>query len=337
MTSNKQLPALPPRHPGILDVYRAENGQRRGTPVAPLHQLMAASRSSPVEKSSDSAARTRESCSRLVCRVSGEYWLETWERTPLHGIYTVDEVIPPSLCRCIIREAASQDFATNRHKHFPTVDVPFKNLHRSWKKFEPILSLSIYPLLKSLYQLSAPRFNVVDLFVVRYKTGQQVELGVHRDGSIISFNILLNSSVDFCGGGTRFPGLKNLNIRGSRGSALIHCGKIKHAGVRITKGERMLLVGFINVVDDETILPTLSRCPLRSYSRDDDYLRGLWIGNKPIAARRRLGSKKSKKIITRDFSTREQGCQRHQNNKSGSGILTCLSRFGCASATSSFN
>ena len=139
---------------------------------------MAASRSSPVEKSSDSAAQTRESCSRLVCRVSGEYWLDTWERTPLHGIYTVDEVIPPSLCRCIIQEAASQDFATNRHKHFPTVDVPFKNLHRSWKKFEPVLSQSIYPLLKSLYQLSAPRFNVVDLFVVRYKTGQQVELGV---------------------------------------------------------------------------------------------------------------------------------------------------------------
>ena len=99
----------------------------------------------------------------------------------------------------------------------------------------------------------------------------------------------------------------------------------------------MLLVGFINVVDDQTILPTLSRCPLRSYSRDDDYLRGLWIGNKPVAARRRLGSKKSRKIITRDSATREQGRQRHQNNKPGSGILTCLSRFGCASATSTFN
>ena len=379
-TSNKQLPALPARYPDILGVYQTDRGQQRQQqgrrmPVAPLHQLLArtTSRSATAKTTTTTTTtaaapppppppRSTPTGPRLAGRVSAEYWIDTWERTPLHGVYTVDRVIPPSLCRCIIQEAASQDFATNRHKHFPTVDIPLTKLPNSWIRFEPILEMDIYPLLKNLYQLNEPRFNVVDMFVVRYKTGQQVELGVHRDGSIISFNILLNSSVDFCGGGTKFPGLKNLTIRGSKGAAIIHCGKLKHSGVRITKGERMLLVGFINVVDDKTILPVLSRYPLRSYSRDDDYLRGLWIGRRPIAVLRRHSAKKRRgsssnsnsnnKIRESSPPGKEEGggggagggrhddhheSRHNHNNKTSSGLLTCLSRFGCSSTTDSFS
>mgnify|MGYP003337289588 CR=1 FL=1 len=288
-----------------------------------------------------------EPCPKLAERVSAEYWIDTWERTPLHGIYTVNRVIPSSLCRCIIQEAASHHFTTNRHKHFPTVDIPLRNLRTSWLRLEPILELDIYPLLKTLYRLQEPHFNIVDLFVVRYKTGQQVELGEHRDGSIISFNILLNSTVDFCGGGTRFPGLSGLTIRGSKGAAIVHCGKIKHSGVRITKGERMLLVGFINVVDDKTLLPLLSRHPLRSYSRDDDYLRGLWIGKTFVANCHTSAVKRATKLATSAYYTNTEDYDKdhdgdhdaqdnHNNKTSSSGkMLTCFtSRLSCTSANS---
>ena len=85
-----------------------------------------------------------------------------------------------------------------------------------------------------------------DLFVVKYSTtlGGQHELGMHMDGSVFSFNILLSHASAFDGGGTYFEPTAQ-TVRPPQGSAVCHSGQVRHSGLAITRGERYLLVGFV--------------------------------------------------------------------------------------------
>jgi hypothetical protein len=68
----------------------------------------------------------------------------------------------------------------------------------------------ILPTAAHLYDFQQSELTVCDLFVVRYtaNTGSgkdQSKLPAHRDGNLLSFNILLsNPDTDFRGGGTHF-------------------------------------------------------------------------------------------------------------------------------------
>ena len=89
-----------------------------------------------------------------------------------------------------------------------------------------------------------------DLFVVKYSAapGAQADLKPHTDGSIISFNVLLNDSAEFDGGGTHFLHL-DATISAERGGCVVHDSKYTHAGQPITRGVRYLLVGFVETTD----------------------------------------------------------------------------------------
>ena len=212
------------------------------------------------------------------------YYLSSWHSekiTPLHAIHVLPSFLPHDICETIVREASGSTFTSTRHKHFPTVDVPLRQLADSYRQFYPFMHAKIYPLVKKKYHLNSARFNVVDLFVVRYNSRGQSELKSHRDGSIISFNIALNGSNQYTGGGTHFEGIPGgLTIRNERGGMLLHCGKIKHSGVKI-KGrtsQRFILVGFLNVVSP-CLVEEKNRLSLRSLTSDDEYLRGLYVSN----------------------------------------------------------
>jgi hypothetical protein len=60
----------------------------------------------------------------------------------------------------------------------------------------------------------------------------------------LSFNILLNHETEFEGGGTYFQRY-DARVCLRRGDALLHSGQLLHAGHRITKGVRYLVVGFM--------------------------------------------------------------------------------------------
>ena len=75
--------------------------------------------------------------------------------------------------------------------------------------------------------------------------GHQRSLNVHTDGSLFSFNILLNEPSDFDGGGTRFEPTGLTVAPSRRGAAVGHSGQVRHSGVEITRGQRYLLVGFV--------------------------------------------------------------------------------------------
>lgn len=110
--------------------------------------------------------------------------------------------------------------------------------------------------------------------------GGQTELKPHRDGSVVSFNIALNPSSEFDGGGTYFAGLQDalrieqvrdgsvfylrrecgtvpflymrasephthahLNTIKIQGHVVSHASNVLHGGHPITRGKRYILVG----------------------------------------------------------------------------------------------
>jgi predicted 2-oxoglutarate/Fe(II)-dependent dioxygenase YbiX len=80
---------------------------------------------------------------------------------------------------------------------------------------------------------------------VKYEDDKQCHLEMHDDDSTITSAILLSDNNDFSGGGILFEDelQYNLNI----GDMIIHCGKSKHSGVKITNGKRYVLVLFIKI------------------------------------------------------------------------------------------
>ncbi|CAE8650845.1 unnamed protein product, partial [Polarella glacialis] len=100
-------------------------------------------------------------------------------------------------------------------------------------------------------QVCPSRLAFRDLFFVRYSAapGAQRQLEIHQDGSVMSFNILLNSCEDFEGGGT-FIEADNHTYGIGQGDCFVHASKLRHGGTAITHGERYLLVGFVDVLDE---------------------------------------------------------------------------------------
>lgn len=123
----------------------------------------------------------------------------------------------------------------------------------------------------------AAGLEYLDLFCVRYETkaagieddaGTMDRLEPHRDGSLLSFNVLLSEpDVDFRGGGTYFaaldatafehvgdcsarrpPAVSSGTIRPNcAGDLVMHSGKALHGGSPISSGVRVAIVGFVDV------------------------------------------------------------------------------------------
>lgn len=288
---SKSRPTQLPKHPETLTAMHVADleRKRRSTRLLTSAGNSVVKSTSTHSTHSNSAAMTKGSA-RTLKKDSEQlqtYYLPSWRPaavTPLHAIHVLPSFLSRDLCDTMIYEAENSTFTTKRHKHFPTVDVPLRHMEESYRQFYSMLHSKVYPLARRLYKLKGAKFNIVDLFVVKYTTRGQNELKEHRDGSIISFNILLNPSKEFRGGGTKFGGV-NLTVRNEQGGMLLHCGKVKHSGVKITgRGSvRFILVGFLNV-QSESLVTEASRLSLRSLTSDDEYLRGLYVDQEKAAA-----------------------------------------------------
>jgi len=141
-------------------------------------------------------------------------------------------------------------WTTSRHANYPTTDIPLAELPEAleWFRNDALPSV-VYPYLARHYAFAAPNpnaFRVVDSFVVKYNaTNGQRELKPHRDGSVVSFNIALNSLDDYQDGGTWFDGLGPGSVRSDKGHLLSHASGMLHGGNAITAGVRYILVAFV--------------------------------------------------------------------------------------------
>jgi hypothetical protein len=161
------------------------------------------------------------------------------------------KIYTPDICRFIINECenfASQNngWTTKRHHNYPTTDLPVDKIASIFGLILETMNTIVIKIKKSYGLGDDIGINVSDLFVVKYSDNAQNNLVMHRDGSFLSFNILLSDVSNFEGGGTYFD--DGLTHYPEQGDILIHSSKIKHSGLAITKGTRYLLVGFLNLM-----------------------------------------------------------------------------------------
>jgi hypothetical protein len=173
--------------------------------------------------------------------------------------YCYPNIISNDICDFIINE--SEKYAENnksfenpsgwthqRHKKYPTTDLPIKDITNLSTIVTNIINYDVLDKIVEKYNINKYFLDLNDIFIVKYTHDTQNSLEDHRDGSEFSFNILLNSPQDFEGGGTIFINNNNNRelVSNTKGGLIIHSGKQLHAGNKITKGQRYILVGFVS-------------------------------------------------------------------------------------------
>lgn len=167
---------------------------------------------------------------------------------------TYNKFLSDELCRWIIHEAEiysieNGGWTTKRHKNYPTTDLPLRLIPGLGTPIMNMTISNIFPLIAKQFDLNPYFLNVSDIFIVKYDINGQDHLDFHRDGSIISFNILLNDEFD--GGGTIINHIKDDRTTIStlhtinKGDLFMHSGKLLHSGNKITSGTRYIIVGFV--------------------------------------------------------------------------------------------
>lgn len=156
-----------------------------------------------------------------------------------------------------------------RHVSYSTADFPIEDSDALQSYLDEIdFEKNTFNLLGELFNVEAQDLFFMDLFCAHYKgkdDGDSVmdRLALHRDGSVISFTIVLSSPEDCEGGGTEFDALKDaigpeykefedvmqdgvLKVQ-RPGHGVLHCGKIQHGAHIVANGERTTLTGFVEV------------------------------------------------------------------------------------------
>lgn len=146
-----------------------------------------------------------------------------------------------------ISDAYPTGWMTNRHKKYPTTDLPLKLIGNLFTPVRNILISKLFPIIEEKYNVSKYFLDFNDIFIVKYKDTEQSELERHKDGSAFSFNILLNHPSNFTGGGTIInQDSKDILVNNTKGGLVVHSGQTYHQGNLITSGTRYIMVGFIS-------------------------------------------------------------------------------------------
>ena len=198
----------------------------------------------------------------------------------LSYVYTTTSVLTKADSDSIIKMAeehaeANGGWQTDRHHMYKTTDIDVRHAPHLLEFCNNKLESRIIPVLGSLFNIPLNELEIDDLFVVKYKCGDgensksQTSLAPHRDDSVLSFVILLNHPNSFDGGGTEFVNFRPRLVAApqQQGTMVSFCGQILHAGKQITRGERLILAGFVRVNDSGG---ALRRIADKIYPRSDD-------------------------------------------------------------------
>jgi len=165
--------------------------------------------------------------------------------------FIYNNVFSKNVCEWFIAESENYaklngGWTTQRHNKYPTTDLPLEKITNIFG-FTLFSFNNIFDRITKSYCLpDYLTFNISDLFVVKYDSSMQNSLELHQDGSFFSINILLSDPNDFEGSGTYFN--DGITCYLNQGDLLVHSGKVKHSGLAITKGNRYILVAFVNIL-----------------------------------------------------------------------------------------
>ena len=212
--------------------------------------------------------------SELRCRRRANLCIDS--RPHLHRVHVLRAMWSGSECDWLLREltdgAARDGWQLKRHLHHSTFDYPVWRAARAHAFVRRALAEAILPAMSQLFCIPLPTLSHRETFLVRYSQQTQPSLGMHRDGTLLSCNVLLAEPADFDGGGTCFAwplavqhheldrpsdggpcALRGAgsqtglwSVGGERGDCVMHSGQIPHGGGEVTEGERYLLVFFVD-------------------------------------------------------------------------------------------
>ncbi|KAI8093816.1 uncharacterized protein BX664DRAFT_330645 [Halteromyces radiatus] len=162
-------------------------------------------------------------------------------------------LLSPEECDKILSQLPTftDEWTMDRHSVFPTTDIPIASTPSLHYLTNLLQHRLVEPILAPTYGFAPGQLGFRDLFLVCYDSSAQNGLAPHTDGCLLSFNVLINSPDGFDGGGTLFflPS-DDLTIRPNhQGDAVYHDAHIRHQGLDITRGQRIVLVGFVDTVD----------------------------------------------------------------------------------------
>jgi hypothetical protein len=238
---------------------------------------------------------------------------DAYQRQPksssLHNIHVQPCLSGKEATKCLqlAREYAANtgcwDQSSGRHINYNTVDFEVEDSEDLSAYLNEICFHSrIVQQLSEAFEIEEPCITFLDLFCSNYEATTSSEdlhqqlptasttrstmdsLVMHRDGSLLSFTVLLSDpQIDFDGGGTTFECLKNVSFVTSssvdttintstsstaadpyptivqfsrengtvqpqkQGYCTLHSGKMLHGADVVTRGSRCVLVGFMDV------------------------------------------------------------------------------------------
>ena len=136
----------------------------------------------------------------------------SFEPNPLHSLHCM-HWLDPECCATLVGHA--ENFArerggwgSSRHEDHGTMDIELSTAPalRDW--FAPNLQSTILPTLSQLFGIDVARLRAREVFFVKYSAQGQSKLGPHRDGHLLSFNVLMSQPDSFSGGGTHIQALQ---------------------------------------------------------------------------------------------------------------------------------
>ena len=190
----------------------------------------------------------------------------------LRGLWSADD------CAWLLSEvsiaAGLHGWHGARHRHYSTEDLPLWRAPRAARWVRDQVRCRIFPAMAAVFGIPIDRLRLQECFAVRYEASGQPSLAMHRDETLLSFNVSLSDG--FEGGGTCFAKPTSLRewadggsdlctldsrlpswtpgsegsavsaVRGERGDCLVHSGQLLHAGAAVTRGTRIIVVGFVS-------------------------------------------------------------------------------------------
>lgn len=253
--------------------------------------------------------------------------------SPLHKIHVCPLLTKEEAAKCLeIAESHAERTScwkqkdTDRHASYSTADFPIEECDEFNSYLEKIdFDSRLWDLISEKYDVDVDDLSFLDFFCAHYEAkdddgartnGVMDRLEPHRDGTLLSFTIVLSDSQSYHGGGTIFDALRDMNpsdnpqydgilcdngvVRVKNpGDAVLHSGKIKHGGNVVTKGERTVLVGFVDV-HERCVRDGVLKEACKQWGRSD-------------VAHNRV--KRQQMMMLEDLNNSSGGWYRNENNK----------------------
>lgn len=170
------------------------------------------------------------------------------------GGVSIRPLVPPDECAAVIAEAEARGQWDPQSQFYYARDVvqQVSDLPKTNAWFSDRLQSTFFPMLQAVYPSAVPAgreafLRVFDAKVLKYnESAGQSYLGLHRDGTLLTFIVALNRLDEYTGGGTYVEPLGRA-LRYERGHVCTHPGIVRHGGHRLASGVRYVIACFVDL------------------------------------------------------------------------------------------